>query len=135
MRLSLSDSHDGFSIVVGNVPFGFTDEKKRSEVLFLERCLDLVEFRTSVIVPDSTLACTRDKPIRVRILANFGYRATISISSGKNTIFYNSAAKTSIMIIDRHKPKGNYKIFMAIAEKTEELELVKGEWLKFLSGS
>jgi type I restriction-modification system DNA methylase subunit len=120
----------GYRFILGNVPFGLKvdEDKRRSEVIWVERCLNWIEFRAAIIVPDSLLGCTRDKPIRAWILSNFGYRATISISSGKNAIFWNSSAKTSIIIIDKRKPPGNYKILMAIAEKTEELKPILEPW-------
>jgi hypothetical protein len=68
---------DGYDFIMGNVPFGLglnAEDKRRSEVVFLERCINLAKFRVGIIVPDGLLSCTRDKPIRQWILANFGSR-------------------------------------------------------------
>lgn len=130
----LKDYHKvGFSVTMGNVPFGVKDEdNRRSEVLFCEKCITLTEVRSALLVPDSILSCDRDKSFRSWILTNFCYRSTISFSSGKGGVFWNSPAKTSAMIIDKHKPLGDYKIFMAIIEKTEEIKQLANEWKSFI---
>jgi len=88
-----------------------------------------------LLVPDSILACDRDKPFRSWILSKFGskfgFRSTISFSSGKHGVFVYSPAKTSAIIIDKLKPPGDYKIFFAIIEKPEEVKQLKKEWLYF----
>ncbi len=121
----------GFTFTVGNVPFGLkvSEDNRRSEVVFAEKCIRLTAVRSSLLVPDSILACDRDGPFRKWVLAHFGYRATVSFSSGKGGVFSNSPAKTSAMIIDKHKPPGNYNIFMAIVNKPEEMKQLAVEWV------
>jgi hypothetical protein len=130
----LKDYHkSGFTFTVGNVPFGVKiDNSKRSEVLFCEKCIRLTEVRSTLLVPDSILSCNRDKPFRSWVLAQFGYRSTVSFSSGKGGVFWNSPAKTSAMIIDKRRPAGDYKIFMAIIDKPEEIKQLATEWTEVM---
>jgi len=112
--------------ILTNPPFGvikhfnkdmFKLHARRKENLFLELCLQNTSERVAIIVPDSLLGCTRDKPIRKWILGNFGYRATISLprkTFWMKGVRSSTQTKTSIMIIDKIKPAGNYQIFMAI---------------------
>ena len=126
-------------MVMTNPPFGdikgpldnlgmFKLRMRRRECLFVELCIRRANRRVTVIVPDSLLSCNRDKPLRKWILDNFGYRATISLprkTFWKRGIRNTTQTKTSVMVVDKVKPDGNYKIFMAIAETLEDLEKVE----------
>ena len=148
---SLETKINSYDVVLTNPPFGrisslnnwddFVLNKgkhsNRIENLFLELCLRVAKRRLVMITPESLLNSNRDRFVRKWILDNFGYRATISLpckSFWKSTRQRNkwttpaTTTKTSIMVIDKIKPKGNYKIFMAILEKLEDIEKVKEAW-------
>jgi type I restriction-modification system DNA methylase subunit len=111
---------------------------RRWECLFVELCIRIANRRVAVIVPDSLLDSIRDKPLRKWILDNFGYRSTISLprkAFWQRRVRNTTQTKTSIMIIDKFKPPGDYKIFMAIAESSEDLEKVQQAWRKFEDGN
>ena len=128
-----------------NPPFGdikgrldnlsmFTLRGRRRECLFVELCIRRANRRVAVIVPDGLLSSNRDKPLRKWILDNFGYRATISLSRKtfwKRGVRNTTQTKTSIMLVDKVKPNGNYKIFMAMAKTLQDLEKVQQYWRKF----
>lgn len=142
-----------YDVVVANPPFGkinsdsldnwndFTlnegKKSNRTENLFLELCLRIAKRRVVMIAPDSLLSCPRDKFVRKWLLDNFGYRATISLprkTFWKSTRERNkwttpaTNTKTSIMVVDKTKPPGNYKVLMAILQKVEDIEKVKHFW-------
>ena len=109
---------------------------RRKECLFIELCIRRANRRIVVIIPDSLLSCNRDKPLRKWILDNFRYRATISLprkAFWKRGVRNSTQTKTSVMVIDKIKPAGDYKILMAIAETLEDLEKVQQCWRKFES--
>ena len=127
-----------------NPPFGdikhldslgmFKLRSRRRECLFVELCIRRANRRVVAIVPDGLLSCNRDKPLRKWILDNFGYRATISLprkTFWKRGVRTTTQTKTSVMVVDKVKPDGNYKIFMAIAKTLEDLEKVQQYWRKF----
>lgn len=140
-------------VVIANPPFGnikshsldnwdefiLNEGKKinRTENLFLELCLRIAKRRVVMVAPDSLLSCPRDTFVRKWILDNFGYRATISLprkTFWKSTRERNkwttpaTTTKTSIMVIDKSKPPGDYKVLMAILEKVEDIEKIKHVW-------
>lgn len=145
-----------YDVVVANPPFGrigrnsldtwndFLLNKKRGsnrmENLFLELCLRIAKRRVVMIVPNSLLSCARDKFVREWLLKNFGYRATIDLP---RKAFWKSARQrnkwttpttntnTSIMVVDKTKPEGDYKIFMVMLEKAEDFGKLKEAWRKF----
>jgi len=133
-----------YNVVIANPPFGdikrldnlgmFELRGRRKEWLFVELCIRRASQRVAVIVPDGLLSCKRDQPLRKWILENFKYRATISLPQKtfwKRRVRNTTQTKTSIMIIDKVKPRGNYKIFMAITETLDDLEKVQQHWRKF----
>lgn len=120
---------------MANPPFGdikylndlsmFKIRARRKECLFVEMCIRITSHRVAVIVPDGLLSSNRDKPLRKWILDNFRYRATISLppkTFWKRGVRNTTQAKTSVMIVDKAKPAGDYKIFMAIAKTLEDLK-------------
>lgn len=114
--------------------------RNRLEVLFLELCLRVARRRVVIIVPDGILSNEATKYIRKWILSSFGYRATISLphklfwkSSRNNNKWLTPVTntKTSIMVIDKLKPEGNYKVFMAISKELEDIPKVREAWEAF----
>jgi len=135
-----------YNAIIGNPPFGdiskhrlenlgqFKLRSRRIECLFLELFVRNAKRRVVMIVPDGILSCTRDRPHRKWILDNFGYRATISLPRKvfwKRSTPGTTTTKTSIMVIDKVKLEGNYKIFMAIVEKVEDIDKILQHWRKF----
>ncbi len=107
------------------------------EILFLELCLKVAKRRVVMIAPDSLLSNPDQQFARKWVLDNFGYMATISLprkTFWKSTRQRNkwttpaTTTKTSIMVIDKVKPQGNYKVLMAILETIEDVEKVKELW-------
>ena len=143
------------SVVLANPPFGnikggltnwdsfILNKGKKStrlEILFLELCMRIAKRRVIMIAPNSLLSCNRDLFARKWLLENFGYRASIDLphkTFWKSTRHRNkwttpaTTTHTSIMVIDKVKPKGNYKVFMAILEKLEDFEKTKEAWSSF----
>ena len=132
-----------YDATIGNPPFGdisknrlnnwnqFKLRSRRMEGLFLELFVRNANRRVVMIVPDGLLSGRRDLPLRKWILDNFGYRATISLprkTFWKRGVRTTTQTKTSIMVIDKAKPDGNYLIFMAIAETAEDLEKLQQHW-------
>lgn len=108
--------------------------------MFLELCLRVARRRVVIIVPDGILSNEATKYVRKWILSSFGYRATISLphklfwkSSRNNNKWLTpvTSTKTSIMVIDKFKPEGNYKVLMAIIEKLEDIPKVREAWEAF----
>jgi len=145
-----------YDVIVANPPFGrigrgsldtwseFELNKNRGsnrmENLFLELCLKLAKRRVVMIVPNSLLSNPGEQYVRKWLLENFGYRATIDLP---RKTFWKSArqrnkwttpvtnTRTGLIVVDKVKPDGDYKIFMAIPQEPGDFEKIKECWTKF----
>ncbi|PIT88965.1 MAG: hypothetical protein COU27_02850 [Candidatus Levybacteria bacterium CG10_big_fil_rev_8_21_14_0_10_36_7] len=128
-----------FDIVVSNPPYGglVSDENilkkfnisknSKGEVqktfrhtLFIEKCISSAKpgGRIALVLPQGVLNNTRMKKARDMMLANCRLVAVISLP--QSTFMPHTNVKTSIVILEKWegKVKKNYKVFMAISEKS-----------------
>ncbi len=125
-----------FDKIFTNPPFGSKIEKKeilkkfclagshrkmqRSEVLFLERCINLLkpEGQMAVVLPDIILNGANNKKTRNFIFDNCRILAIVSLPS-QTFVKSGASVKTSVLFLEKKSPLKNYndKIFMAIPEK------------------
>jgi len=136
-------------VVLQNPPFGVLKDKPewypfkgtaRKEVAFLYLALKTAKRRVVSILPNSLLNTKRDFPIRKYILDRYKLCASIDLPP---KTFWKSArevnkwkwpvttAHTGILVIDKERPEGDYKIFMAIPEHGDDLPQILEKWRKF----
>ena len=129
-----------FSLLMTNPPFGGTIKSKnkpyvktyhlgisknkkirvsqKTEILFLERCIDLVKSgtgRIAIIIPDGILSNSKSKYVRDYIKEKCQINAIISLPNLTFTP-YGTGVKTSILILRKFAEDEqitDYKIFMA----------------------
>ena len=150
-----------YGIVLTNPPFGAVvkDEEilrnfelgkdrkaQRTEILFIERCLDLLKsgWKMGIVLPDGILTNSSLQYVRDFINKNAKILAVVSLPQ---LAFVSSGAgvKASLLFLQKKKEgekATNYPIFMAIAEHigynatgrpdTNDLPNILGEWKKFL---
>ena len=153
-----------YDIVLTNPPFGAVikdedilkdfelgkDRKaQRTEILFIERCLDLLKSggKMGIVLPDGILTNSSLQYVRDFIIKNTKILAVVSLPQ---FAFLSSGAgvKASLLFLQKKKEGekvSNYPIFMAIAEHigydatgrpdSNDLPKILGEWRKFLENS
>lgn len=129
---------DFFDLVLTNPPFGaiirgsekdyldkykLSDGKKsqKSEILFIERCLDFVKPKTGrvgIIIPDSIVINSSLKNVRSFILDDAKILAIISLPDFAFS-HYGANVKSSILFLQKSEVDRmhDYPVFMASAEK------------------
>lgn len=150
-----------YDIVLTNPPFGAVvkDEDilkdfelgknrkaQRTEILFIERCLDLLKSggKMGIVLPDGILTNSSLQYVRDFIIRNAKILAVVSLPQ---LAFISSGAgvKASLLFLQKKKEgeeATNYPIFMAIAEHIgydatgrpdiNDLPKILEEWRKFL---
>jgi len=150
-----------YSIILTNPPFGAIIKDKnilskfelgkskvsqKSEILFIERCLELLKEggRLGIVVPDSILTNLTLQPVRDFILKNSKILAVISLP--QHTFTPSGAGiKASLLFLEKTKSKpDNYQVFMSIAnhigfdsagrEDSNDLPKILMDWKKYSSG-
>ena len=118
---------------------------QRSEILFIERCLDFLKpgGRMGIVLPDNILTNSPHQYVRDFILEKARILAIVSLpqdafaSSG-------TAVKTSLLFLQKEKSGEDYPIFMAVTNsigydntgrtRRNELPEIVGEYRKSLHG-
>jgi len=92
-------------------------DKQVPQILFIERCLQLLRpgGRMAIVLPEGVYGNPTDRYIFEFILANAKVMAIVSCSH--ETFQPSTHTKTSVLFLEKTKPKNDYNIFMAIAEK------------------
>lgn len=130
-----------YNMVLTNPPFGSREKRKeillnydlgktkvgkarnsqRKEILFIERCLELVKVggRIGIVLPDGILNNTKDRYAREFLLKQAKVNGIISLPVYAFVPF-GSGMKTSLIFLETCKegkaPKrGTYEVFMAVA--------------------
>jgi len=154
-----------FDIILTNPPFGATvkstekdylghyelgkrKKNQSTEILFIERCIDLVKPKTGrigIVLPDGILTNSTSQYVRNLIMGRCQILAIISLPQFAFTHF-GAGVKSSLVFLRRkgenEKPT-NYPIFMAIAEhigydatgrkdSKNDLDEIYKEYSKFL---
>jgi len=97
---------------------GKLKDKESPQVLFIERCLQLLDDggRTAIVLPDGIFGNDKLGYIRQFISKNARILAIIDIP--KETFAPNTTTKTSILILKKsNKIEKDYPIFMAVCDK------------------
>ncbi len=103
---------------------GGKDNKRKSqkmEILFIERCLDLLEpdGRMGIVLPDGVLTNSSLQFVRDFIMERAQILAVVSLPQHA-FVPYGSTVKSSLLFLRKwgegEKPQEDYPIFMAIAE-------------------
>jgi len=127
---------------------GKVKNSEMSEILFIERCIDLIKpgGRLGIVLPDSAFTNKRYIPVINYILQKTKVLAIVSLPQ-HTFIPFGSMAKTSILFLQKKENDeiDNYPIFMAHVEKVgydatgrperNDLPLVLKEWEKFKHNS
>ncbi len=151
-----------YSIVFTNPPFGAIVKDKiilnkfelgkgrksqKTEILFIERCLELLKEggKLGIVIPDSILTNSTLQYVREYILKNSKIVAIISLPQHA---FSPSGAgvKASLLFLEKGKTQTkNYKVFMAVAkhigfdstrrEDSNDLPDILLDWRSYLSGN
>lgn len=99
---------------------GKLKEKEAPQILFIERCLQLLApgGKLGIVLPDGILGNDKLGYIREHLINSARILAIIDIPI--ETFMPHTSTKTSVMILQKYKtnevPPADYKIFMAIAE-------------------
>ena len=85
------------------------------QVLFIERCLSFLKEkgRMGIVLPEGTFGNPSDRYIWNYLCQNVVIEAVVSLP--EETFQPNTHFKTSVLILRNEKPKGDYDIFMSIA--------------------
>ena len=91
-------------------------DKQPPQILFIERCLDLLKpgGRMGIILPDGVFGNPSDRYILHYLLQQVKILALISCSH--LTFLPFTHTKTSLLFIEKSKPREDYSFFMAIAK-------------------
>lgn len=94
---------------------GKLKDKESPQVLFVERCLQLLKSggRMAIVLPEGTFGNPSDRYIWEYLIGNSKIEAIISAPA--ETFQPNTHFKTSILVLKKEKPIGDYEIFMGIA--------------------
>jgi type I restriction enzyme M protein len=110
------------TFVLGKTSQGKTRKSQRKEILFIERCLDLLrsEGRLGIVLPDGILNNPKDVYVRNYILNNAKVIGVVSLPAF-TFVPFGSGMKTSLVFLQKLKKGektewGEYPIFLAIAE-------------------
>jgi len=156
---------DHFDLILTNPPFGamikrtekdYLDkfelgkdkQNQKTEILFIERCIDFVKPRTgriAIVLPDGILTNSSLQPIRNFIMERCQILAVVSLPQFAFTHF-GAGVKSSLVFLKRrgeNEKTKDYPIFMAIAEhisydatgRTDpenDLDVIFEEYNKFL---
>lgn len=158
---------DNFDIILTNPPFGAEikstehnylpnfdlgegKKNQKTEILFIERCIDFVKPKTGrigIVLPDGILTNSSLQYVRDYILQRCQILAIVSLP--QFTFAHFGAGVKSSLIFLRRKAEieqlGSYAIFMAIADhigydttgrkdQQNDLEKIIKEYIKFKSG-
>ncbi len=130
---------DHFDLILTNPPFGamikrsekdYLDKYKlgedkqnqKTEILFIERCVDFVKSRTGIIaivLPDSITINSSLQYVRNYIIDKTQILGIVSLPDF-TFAHYGATVKSSLLFLrkkDGNEKKENYKVFMASAEK------------------
>ncbi|MBT6011665.1 MAG: N-6 DNA methylase, partial [Candidatus Marinimicrobia bacterium] len=165
-----------FDYVFSNPPFGATIKQKevkylglydvamdknnetkkaqKSEILFIERCIDLAKLKTgkiAIVLPAGVLTNTSLQHLRDYILKRCELLASVSLPESAFG-HYGAGIKASVLFLRKYgkqeKPKNDYHIFMGVARhvgidatgRADENELLNGknsdiynQWQKYIS--
>lgn len=106
--------------ILNNFKLGKNRKAQRTEILFIERCLDLLkpDGKIGIVLPDGVLTNSSLQYVRDFINKNAKILAVVSLPQ---FAFLSSGAgvKASLLFLQKKKEgekTGNYPIFMAIAE-------------------
>jgi len=124
-----------YDIVLTNPPFGHGEERRtvlerfglgrgrqarRSEVLFIERCIELVRpgGQIGIVLPDGVLNNVNDRDVRAFIDEKAVVAGVISLPV-QTFLPFGSGMQTSVVFLrrrsDHHERWGHYPVFMATA--------------------
>lgn len=127
-----------FDLILTNPPFGAVIKKterdyldkytlgedrknQKSEILFIERCVDFVKAKTGrigIVLPDSIVINSSLQYVRDFILQNTRVLAIISLPDFTFS-HYGANVKSSLLFLQKfgERKNNNYPVFMASAEK------------------
>jgi type I restriction enzyme M protein len=134
-----------FDFVFSNPPFGATIKKRevkylglydlakdkegntkntqKTEILFIERCIDLAKPKSgciAIVLPAGVLTNTSLQNVRNYILSNCQLLASVSLPESAFSHF-GAGIKASVLFLRKYgadeKPKDNYPIFMGVAKQ------------------
>ncbi|WP_047153342.1 HsdM family class I SAM-dependent methyltransferase [Aneurinibacillus tyrosinisolvens] len=118
-----------FRYIIGNPPYGLKVDYEyeygknfKSEVAFIDKCLRLLEPGgiLAMVVPDSILNTSREKPFRQYVMERYRYLGTVSLPP-ETFAHVGTSVSTSVMMIQHDdmtpEQRGDYSIFMAQCEK------------------
>ena len=106
-------------IVLANPPFGINFNGEISEVTFLKQNMKWVKDGgvLAIVIPDGVLGNGKHENIRKWIIEQGRILAVIDLPQSTFQPYTN--VKTSMILIQKEKILGDYKIFMAVSEKCE----------------
>ena len=133
--------------ILKNFELGRKKGRQRTEILFIERCLDLLKAdgKLGIVIPDGILTNSSLKYVRNFIRKKARILAVVSLPQ-KTFVPAGSGVKASLLFLQKHgkhaKPSEEYYIFMAEAENVgydstgrpdkNDLPLILKEYRKFL---
>ena len=133
--------------ILNNFELGKGRKSQKTEILFIERCLELLRDggRLGIVIPDSILTNSTLQYVRDYILKKSKVLAIVSLPQHA---FAPSGAgvKASLLFLEKKKIKdSNYTVFMAITkhigfdatgrEDKDDLPEILLDWENYLSGS
>jgi type I restriction enzyme M protein len=153
---------DKYSILLTNPPFGAIIKGKKllsqfelgkgrdaqkSEILFIERSLDLLKpgGKLGIVIPDSILTNSSLQYVRSYVLGKARIIAVVSLPQ-HTFVLSGAGVRPSLLFLEKsnHPETEEYRIFMSIVkhigydsrgkEDTNELPDVMGDWEEYLKG-
>lgn len=132
--------------ILHNFELGKERDNQKTEILFIERCIDLLRDggRLGIVLPDSILTNTSLQYVRDFVLKKCKILAVISLPQHA---FVPSGAgvKSSLLFLEKTQPRKNYKVFMAVAKHIgfdargendkDDLINIIDDWKVFRSGN
>ncbi|BCM89419.1 putative type I restriction enzymeP M protein [Abditibacteriota bacterium] len=129
-------AHKGFDVVLTNPPFagevreesvlssydlGRSKVRVERDVLFIERCLDLLRpgGRMAIVLPHNKLSATSTGDLRRWLLTKAQILAVVGL--GRHTFLPHTHQKAGVLFLRRlakgEKPVSDYKIFFGVSDK------------------
>lgn len=114
-------------VIISNPPFGLNTNYGVSDIAFLNKNLSFLKEGgiLATIVPDGLLGNDKYCKFRRQILKNYKIEKIISLPN--NVFEPYTSVKSSILVLKKEKPIGDYKIEMLIVERNELHKLVQQE--------
>lgn len=154
-------SSNKYSLVLTNPPFGAIvkdsnilnkfdlgkhKDYQKTEILFIERCLDLLRDggKLGIVLPDSILTNSTLKYVRDFIIKKASILAVVSLPQ-QTFVPSGAGVKSSLLFLQKNMQESkNYKVFMAVAhhigydargdEDTDDLIDILDDWKRYICG-